>query len=279
MDLIADVSVVIPCFKCAGTVGRAVNSVLNQTVRPAELILIDDGSGDSTSSILENIQNEYPDWIKLLRNEHNRGIAYARNSGWDAASQKYVAFLDADDAWHPRKIEIQYGYMTKNSNVILTGHRYKIIEKENPNWDVSFFEVTDVKKSNLLMKNQFVTPSAMIKRDAAQRFISGKRHMEDHLLWMELVCSGAKVVRLEIELVAIYKNLFGVSGLSSQLWKMEIAELYNYAHIKQMKWIGNSWYIFLVIYSILKYIRRILIVYIYRPLVKFASSLSIKFRF
>ena len=99
------VSVVIPCFRCTGTIERAVASVAAQTRRPAEVILVDDASGDDTQKLLQKLSQHFePGWIKLVFLEQNVGAASARNAGWDQATQTYVAFLDADDAWHPKKI-------------------------------------------------------------------------------------------------------------------------------------------------------------------------------
>src|SRR5438309_8195778 len=110
----APVSVIIPCYRCAATIERAMLSVAEQSVRPAEAILIDDASGDNTFAVMEKIRNKYGDWIRIVALPMNQGAAAARNAGWHAATQPYIAFLDADDAWHPRKIEIQYGYMQQH---------------------------------------------------------------------------------------------------------------------------------------------------------------------
>jgi len=117
-DVIAPVSVVIPCYRCGATIKRAVDSVAAQTLRPAEVILIEDGSGDNTLEQLYRVQGEHPkDWIKIIALEKNSGPSFARNTGWDAATQPYIAFLDADDSWHPQKTEIQYQWMAAHPKV------------------------------------------------------------------------------------------------------------------------------------------------------------------
>ena len=120
---LAKVSVVIPCYRCADTIARAVTSIAEQTSRPAEVILVDDCSGDDTLATLYELQAEYPQgWVKVIESPKNAGPGTARNLGWEAATQAYIAFLDADDSWHPQKIEMQYGWMSKNPEVALTGH-------------------------------------------------------------------------------------------------------------------------------------------------------------
>jgi len=126
-DLVA-VSVVVPCYRCKETIERAVASVMGQTQVPAELILVDDQSGDGSLDLLKLIQSKYGcNQIKVVSLTVNQGAASARNAGWDVATQPYVAFLDADDAWHPLKIEIQLEWMLKHPGAALTGHACQIV--------------------------------------------------------------------------------------------------------------------------------------------------------
>ena len=103
----AKVSVIIPCYNCALTLQRAFNSVLSQTVQPAEILLIDDKSTDNTLEIIKQSIVAFPLKIKIIELTVNQGAANARNAGWEVATQPYIAFLDSDDTWHPKKIEIQ----------------------------------------------------------------------------------------------------------------------------------------------------------------------------
>jgi len=97
------ISVIIPTYNRAHLIERAVNSVLNQTQPPAELIVVDDHSRDNSLQVLE----KYAESIHILRNDENRGVSYSRNQGLHAASGEWIAFLDSDDAWDSRKLEKQ----------------------------------------------------------------------------------------------------------------------------------------------------------------------------
>lgn len=257
----APVSVVIPCYRCARTIERAVASVAAQAQRPAELILVDDASADATRAVLQDLQGRHPpDWIRLVLLDQNVGAASARNAGWAAATQPYVAFLDADDAWHPAKIDIQYAYMRANPDVVLCGHGHRRLEQNVlPDWDVGAGHARQIGKWALMRSNPFVTPSAMLRRDIEPRFVEGQRHMEDHMLWLDIVCRGGRVVKLGNELAAIYKNPFGASGLSAQIWLMERADLGNYRRLCDEKFIKRYQFAALGLYSLLKYARRLLI--------------------
>lgn len=255
----APVTVVVPCYRCAKTIGRALLSVINQTLCPAEIILVDDGSADDTLLVLRNLEKEYSGRVRILRLQKNEGVAHARNAGWAEATQPYVAFLDADDAWHPKKIEIQYRYLEIHNNAVLCGHKHRILKGQidQPDWKVGECRVRQISKLSLLLSNPFITPSVMIKRDVPYRFLDGRRHMEDHLLWMQIICAGLPVISHSAELAAIYKPHFGASGLSSEIHDMESADLENYRMLYQQASINLMQLISLTVYSLLKYFRRL----------------------
>lgn len=257
----APVSVVIPCFRCASTIRRAVTSISKQTLKPAEVILVDDASGDGTLETLQQIAHEYPGWVKVIALSQNQGVASARNSGWAAAEQPYIAFLDSDDAWHQKKVEIQYAYMVAHPDVVLNGHahRRKNSDTSDLDWALHEWKAEPVTKKTLLFSNRFVTPSAMLRREIPFRFAEGKRHMEDHLLWLEIVCAKLKVTRINAELAAIFKPAYGAAGLSAQLWSMERGDLDNYGQLYQSGCINFIQWLGLCIYSVLKFVRRLIL--------------------
>ncbi|MGB4811963.1 MAG: glycosyltransferase family 2 protein [Methylophilaceae bacterium] len=263
----AYVSVIIPCYRCATTIARAVSSVAEQIFRPAEVILVDDASGDATLEIINSLKNQYGSWVKVVELKKNVGAASARNAGWNLATQPYIAFLDSDDAWHPRKVEIQYGYMSNNSSVVMSGHLFRELPEDvvdKLNWPVELLSIQKVTWKQLQFKNPFVTPSVMLKKDIPFRFSEGKRYMEDYLLWMEIVGANLVVVKLNIELAAIFKPMYGVSGLSSNLWLMEKAELSNYKYLYSQNKLNFLQYTFFKTFSFIKFIRRLLIVHVIR---------------
>ena len=107
------VSVIIPCYQCTSTIQRAVDSVAQQSLLPREVILVDDASDDETLEMLYSIQKSYgSNWVKVLSLKTNGGPSLARNAAWELVDSSYVAFLDADDSWHPQKIEIQFSWTT-----------------------------------------------------------------------------------------------------------------------------------------------------------------------
>jgi glycosyltransferase involved in cell wall biosynthesis len=258
---VARVSVVIPCYCCKDTIRRAVESVYQQSLRPAEVIIVDDASPDNTLSVLSELAKEYPEgWISIISLAMNAGPGTARNHGWNLASQPYVAFLDSDDSWHHNKIELQYGWMQKNPGAALTGQTGLTIDtssniktKSLREGDVRFSRVSS---RDLLLSNRFSTPSIMLRKDLPNRFPEGKRFCEDYELWCDLCCSGFQCYSIDVPLTFCYKPLYGHAGLSGNLWKMEQGELGVYAALRAKRKIGLFLHGCLSIWSLVRYVRR-----------------------
>ena len=104
------VSVVIPTYNAARYVEAAVDSVLGQTFRDVEVVVVDDGSTDGTGAVL----SRYKDAIRYLR-QGNGGVSSARNRGIQESGGRYVAFLDADDTWLPEKLDRQIDALESSS--------------------------------------------------------------------------------------------------------------------------------------------------------------------
>ncbi|MBM9488062.1 glycosyltransferase family 2 protein [Pseudomonas sp. ICBG1301] len=255
------VSVVIPCYRCKETIRRALDSVYHQSLRPAEVILVDDASPDNTLNFLFELAKEYPEhWIKVISLAVNSGPGTARNEGWRIASQPYIAFLDSDDSWHYKKIELQYEWMKNNPEVFLTGQKGLTIEESSSiatapyeSGDVTF---TRVLKQQLLLSNKFSTPSIMLRRDLPLRFPEGKRFCEDYELWCVLCCSGLDCYSIDKPLTFCHKPLYGHAGLSGNLWNMEKGELEVYKVLRAQRKIGFYYHCFLKFWSLMRYLRR-----------------------
>ena len=258
------VSVVLPCYNAQACVRRAIESVEAQTVRPLEILAVDDGSTDSTGEILEALAAEYsPGWLKVLRLDRNRGPASARNAGWNAAAGQWVAFLDADDTWHPRKLEVQVDAFRDHPSADLIAHRHELSNSPSKPGNVTS-QGKVVTAAALLTRNRFVTPSVMLRRDISERFEEGRRHMEDHLLWLEMAYAGRMLILLEERLVTLHKPAFGASGLSANLLAMEKAEISNYRLLWHRGHLPFGLFLILCIWSGAKFVRRLLVVILRR---------------
>ncbi len=106
------VSVIIPTYNRAALVVRAIRSVLDQEEPADEIIVVDDGSTDETSQVLETFGNA----IRVV-SRPNEGVSAARNSGIAAARYPWIAFLDSDDVWHPQKLALQKAFHRKHPSI------------------------------------------------------------------------------------------------------------------------------------------------------------------
>lgn len=255
------VSVVVPCYRCAGTIDRAVASIAAQTVVPEEVFLIDDHSGDAgvTLESLRRAQEQYRDRleIRIIDREKNGGPGDARNAAWDQATCPYIAFLDADDSWHPRKLALQYAWMSNHPEVDFCGHATKQIEHGAAAESVAAeFSVKRIGKCALLFSNRFSTRSVMLKRQLPFRFPSGQRYSEDYQLWLSLAFNGVAGAVMDAPLAYSYKEAFGVGGLTQNMAAMQRGELRNYGQLLDTGRISPVWYAAAVSVSYVKYWRR-----------------------
>jgi glycosyltransferase involved in cell wall biosynthesis len=271
--MVAPVSVVIPCYQCASTIARAVASVAGQTVRPTEVILVEDGSGDETFEVVQQVQQDYQPscgetWIRVISLGRNRGPSAARNTGWDAAAQPYVAFLDADDSWHPQKIALQYGWMSRHPEVALTSHRFGMVRGGMANTSRTHppdYRAWRVRGFHLLLSNHFITPTVMLKRALPYRFRCGQHYAEDYRLWLHLIFNGFLAYKLELKLAFLHKSNYGESGLSSHMWKIQRFEQENFATMWREGYISRPAMVFARTFSFLKFLHRIVRVAVLRP--------------
>jgi len=259
------VAVIIPCFNSAETVARSVHSVLSQTVLPKQLILVDDASDDSgrTLDVLYELEREAKLTIPIvdvIPLAINGGAAVARNSGWEKATQDYIAFLDADDSWHRDKLRVQFGWMAQHPSAAMTGHQTQVMEKgqETPAIKDDFF-VREVSAQMILLRNLFPTRTVMMRRNVPFRFECEMRRLEDYHLWLRVILDGFSAWRIELPLAFSYKADYGAGGLSAALWKMEKGELDAYWRLYQLGKFSFFVLLGLCVWSLVKFARRVVV--------------------
>ncbi|MGH8086406.1 MAG: glycosyltransferase family 2 protein [Lysobacter sp.] len=221
----APVSVVIPCFRCADTIGDAVASIAAQTLLPAEILLVDDCSGDSTVDALRSLAADHPPgWIKVIESAGNGGPSAARNSGWKHAGEEYIAFLDADDSWAPRKLELQMAALRADPDIALIAHRMDVRDRNLPPPALQLPARTSILgRRRVLLNNPFPTASVVLRRDLPFRFNEDFRRVEDFLLWAQISGAGHRCAKINQTLASWHKPNYGAGGLSGDLAAMHRA--------------------------------------------------------
>jgi glycosyltransferase involved in cell wall biosynthesis len=128
------VSTIIPAFNAERTIADAVDSALMQDFEGHEIIVVNDGSTDSTSTILERYGNKI-----RVESQENRGLSAARNTGLSRSSGEYVAFLDSDDVWLPGKLEIMIAALERNATASLAFSEYGLMDEDGIEYGRSAF--------------------------------------------------------------------------------------------------------------------------------------------
>ena len=122
------VSVIMPSWNTAKYIGESIQSVIDQTYKNWELIIVDDRSTDNTEEVINTFNDSR---IRYYKNSNNLGAALTRNRALREAKGEWIAFLDSDDLWQPNKLKEQLGFMNKN-NYVFSYHNYEKID-ENSN--------------------------------------------------------------------------------------------------------------------------------------------------
>ena len=202
------VSVIIPAYNAERFIARTIQSCLDQTVPPLEILVADDGSSDRTAEIVSS----FPAPVRLLRKK-NGGPASARNHAAREAKGDWLAMLDADDRWMPTKLERQLTFdVSPDIGVI---HCLSACSREGVPAEVTF--------DHLWEQNWIVNSSVMIRRsvfeslkgfDEDPRLIS----VEDYNLWLRVAAAGWKIVTCQ-EILVEYTRGIGISSHTEKFFK------------------------------------------------------------
>lgn len=179
------ISIILPAYNAALYIGEAIESLLKQTFRDFELIIIDDGSQDET---LEKIKSFKDERIKLHKNETNLGIIRSLNKGLKLAQGEYVARMDADDISLPKRLEIQYNFLEENKNIIGCGAYMKTFGATKELW-AGPHKPEEVKAA-LLFFNVLNHPTMLLRRSLFDNdsylYSEDYPHAEDYELWTRI---------------------------------------------------------------------------------------------
>lgn len=162
------ISIVIPCYNRRDIILDSLNSVLNQTYKNIEVIIVDDASTDNTYELFEEIHD---DRVHYYRYEENQGACYARNYGVERARGKYIAFQDSDDIWHCDKLEKQYNDIIKTeADFVYCGMNR--VDKQNEKsfyYPHNDFKGNDAALEQLLVNNMISTQTILMKREVSEK--------------------------------------------------------------------------------------------------------------
>ena len=256
----APVSVVVPCFRCAATIDDAVASIAAQTLPPAEVLLVEDASGDGTLAALHRVAAAYEDgWIKVIALEDNGGPSRARNIGWEQATQPYIAFQDADDTWGPRKLALQMAALRADPTLALIAHRMIVAARGTPIAEPQGTPQTQIiGRGRVLFHNPFPTASVVLRRDLPYRFDPQVWYSEDYLLWSQILLSGHRCAKIDQVLAIWNKRGPGQHGLSDNFMAVHRARRVMRRRLWREGFVSFPEYLFTRAVGILASLRRAL---------------------
>ncbi|WP_337137371.1 glycosyltransferase family 2 protein [Morganella morganii] len=254
-----NISVIIPLFNGEDVIIRALNSIIAQTKKVDEIIIINDGSTDNSVTVINNFIDKYKTYNIRVINKENGGVSSARNVGILNAKNEIIAFLDCDDEWLENKLDIQLKHILNSDTVLVGGNHF-----EYPLKYISIKKadlVNEVNLKNLLFRNYFQPSTVMTKKSVCLKvgcFDENQKYAEEGQFYYKLSSHG-KLIHINKQLV-IYdggkKKGFGHSGLSGNIDLMEKGELRNLKYAYKNLNIGIITYTTAVSFSILKYLRR-----------------------
>lgn len=206
------VSVIMAAYNAEETIGRAIQSVLDQTYRNFELIVINDCSIDGTVDV---VREYHDDRIRLISNDQNSGVSYTRKHGMEAANGEWIAVLDSDDAWMPDKLEKQLMLQAeKKADLVFTGSAFMTSNGNPMEWTMHV--PLEISYRQLLKQNLISNSSVLVRKSLyVENYTIGDQMHEDFAIWLKLLKKGKTAYGID-EPLLVYR-LSSTSKSSNKL--------------------------------------------------------------
>lgn len=216
-------SVIMPAYNCEKYIAEAIESVIKQTYKNWELIIVNDASTDDTEKIIKSYQ-EKDKRIKLISLTENQGVANARNTAIQNSEGRYIAFLDADDYWEKEKLQEQITFM-KNKNITFSYHDYKLLNTaKNKEKQIKVPLKLDY---NQLLKGN-TTGSCLtvcIDRKIVDKIYFPNEKHEDYICWLNTLknyCIEGYGLNKTLGTYRIGKKSISSNKLQSAVWNWQV---------------------------------------------------------
>ena len=184
------ISIIMPAFDAEKTIRDSAQSVLDQTYRDWELIIIDDGSPDGTGRAARSLAETDPR-IRVFTNQVNQGVSESRNFGIRNARGEWIAFLDSDDLWTPVKLQKQVERIRTDpsADLVFTGSAFMNGQGERAEYILKVPQTVSYRE--LLRQNIISCSSVLVRRELMMRYPMGHDGMhEDYAVWLQILRDG-----------------------------------------------------------------------------------------
>lgn len=235
-------SVVIPCYNRPQLLERALQSCLAQRGVSFEVLVVDDASEVDVLATAEALRPAFERMgvaLTCLRLVVNRGAAATRNEGWRCAQGKYVAFLDADDVWHPSKLLVMQAALERTS-AACAFHGYAALPRDyllSPPVALEQFTLHRASVWRGLLRNFSATPCFVVRRSVPERFEPSMRYLEDQDLWLRIARREPLLELVGPPLAWLGRAPMSPGGLSASRWRMRLGEMAMYVNFCR----GSTW--------------------------------------
>ena len=232
----AAVSIVTPAFDAAGYLPATIDSVLAQSYRDWEMLVVDDCSRDATPQVVSEYAARDPR-IRLIRQARNGGPARARQAAVEAARGRYIAFLDSDDRWLPQKLERQLEFM-RASGAALSHTAFRRVTADGGRVGRLIGVPPRLTHAQLLGNTAIATSTALIDRAATGPFQMVETYYDDFALWLEITRRGFPALGLNEDLMR-----YRVTGGSVSRNKLRSARMVwrLYRQVEHLGLASASW--------------------------------------
>ena len=250
-------SVVIPAYNAEHTIDACLASVMEQTLAPVQVLIIDDCSGDGTEAAVRRWQERFVSAgieFEFTRLPGNSGPSTARNQGIRHAKGSYIAFLDADDVWTRDKLEIVDRFLG-DSAAGLVCHAYAEPMSLRAETQTAKHEVRPLLVYGMLWRNRASSSCAIMRRQNGLNFDEAMRYCEDYDLWMR-IAEHSTVLWLEgPPLTLLGRAQLSSGGLSASTLRMRAGQLRVYYKFCSRNWLRRGWLLPpLALFSLLKHL-------------------------
>ncbi|AXT57340.1 glycosyltransferase family 2 protein [Aquimarina sp. AD1] len=202
------VSIITPLYNSERFVAKAIDSVLCQTYENWEMIIVDDCSKDNSIDIVKRFQKK-ESRIRLFQLEENSGSGIARNKAIEESSGEIIAFLDSDDIWLPKKLELHVNFMLKN-DASFSHASYGFINEDGNKINKTYHVSSrPIGYYDLLKRTEISCLTAMYNvKKIGKFYMPNLRRKQDYGLWLSILKTGVKSIPLDEEL-AFYRQVKG----------------------------------------------------------------------
>lgn len=234
------ISVIMPAYNAAATLGQAVESVLSQSYRYWELIIVDDCSADETFAIASQYA-EKDSRIRVLKNEKNSGASRTRHRAVEAATGLWIAFLDSDDLWQSDKLEKQViRQQETKAQLVFTGSAFIREDASRVDWVMHVPETVGYRQ--ILKQNVISNSSVLVRKELflQHEVIASDLH-EDYACWLKMLRCGIVAHGIDEPLLIYRLSAGSKSGNKLKSAKMNwnayrAAGIHVFSRIYYMLW-------------------------------------------